>query len=127
MHLLSNMIAIIKVGYNARHLQVVVQNSKICANVLNILYRLGYIRGYIVKDKKNIIVLLKYINNKPVIRNIGVVSTPGRRTYLKYCKLHSILKKKDSGFLILSTSKGLLTDEESLLFKTGGEVLVKIS
>jgi small subunit ribosomal protein S8 len=121
------MIAIIKVGYNARHLQVVVQNSKICANVLNILYRLGYIRGYIVKDKKNIIVLLKYINNKPVIRNIGVVSTPGRRTYLKYCKLHSILKKKDSGFLILSTSKGLLTDEESLLFKTGGEVLVKIS
>jgi small subunit ribosomal protein S8 len=127
MHLLSNMISIIKVGYNSRHLQVVVQNSKICANVLNILYRLGYIRGYIVKDKKNIIVLLKYINNKPVIRNVGVVSTPGRRTYLKCCKLSSIMKKKDSGFLILSTSKGLLTDEESLLFKTGGEVLVKVS
>jgi ribosomal protein S8 len=55
------------------------------------------------------------------------VSTPGRRMYLKCCKLHNILKKKDSGFFILSTSKGLLTDEESLLFKTGGEVLVKIS
>ncbi len=121
------MVSIIKVGYNARHLQVTIQNSKICANVLNTLYRLGYIRGYIIKDKKSIIVLLKYINNKPVIRNIGVVSTPGRRMYLNWCKLNEILKKKDSGFLILSTSKGLLTDEESFFFKTGGEVLVKIS
>jgi small subunit ribosomal protein S8 len=127
MHLLSNMVSIIKVGYNARHLQVVVQNSKICANVLNILYRLGYIRGYILKDKRNIIVLLKYLNNKSVIRNIGVVSTPGRRTYLKSSKLDNILKRKDSGFLILSTNKGLLTDEESFLFKIGGEVLIKIS
>lgn len=106
MHLLSNMVAIIKVGYNAKHLQVVVQNSKICANVLNILYRLGYIRGYIIKDKKNIIVLLKYINNKPVIRNIGVVSTPGRRMYLKCCKLHNILKKKIRDFLFYPQARG---------------------
>jgi small subunit ribosomal protein S8 len=121
------MVSIIKVGYNAKHLQVVVQNSKICANVLNTLYRLGYIRGYIIKDKKYIIVLLKYINNKSVIRNIAVISTPGRRTYLKYSKLNTVLKRKDSGFLILSTSKGLLTDEESFLFRTGGEVLIKVS
>jgi len=121
------MISIVKVGYNARHLQVIVQNSKLCINVLSVLYKLGYIRGFIIKDQKNITILLKYINNKPVIRNVGVVSTPGRRTYLKCCKLSNIIKKKDSGFLILSTSKGLLTDEESLLFKTGGEVLVKVS
>jgi ribosomal protein S8 len=79
MSLLSNMISIIKVGCNARHLNVIVQNSKLCLNVLTVLYKLGYIRGYIIKNKKNVVVLLKYINNKPTIRNINVISTPGRR------------------------------------------------
>jgi small subunit ribosomal protein S8 len=121
------MLSIVKVGCNARHLQVTVQNSKLCINVLSVLYKLGYIRGFIVKDKKNIIILLKYINNKPVIRNIAVISTPGRRTYIKHKKLEKFLKKKDSGFLLLSTSKGILTDEESNIFKIGGEALLKIS
>lgn len=127
MSLLSNMLSIVKVGCNARHLQVTVQNSKLCINVLSVLYKLGYIRGFIVKDKKNIIILLKYINNKPVIRNIAVISTPGRHTYIKHKKLEKFLKKKDSGFLLLSTSKGILTDEESNIFKIGGEALLKIS
>jgi ribosomal protein S8 len=52
MSLLSNMLSIVKVGCNARHLQVTVQNSKLCINVLSVLYKLGYIRGFIVKDKK---------------------------------------------------------------------------
>lgn len=127
MHLLSNMISIVKVGCNARHMQVVVQNSKLCVNALGILYKLGYIRGFIIKNKKNVIVLLKYINNKPVIRSIVVVSTPGRRTYLKYKKMKNTLVRKDSGYLILSTSRGLITDEESNIFNTGGEVLLKVS
>lgn len=127
MNLLSNMLSIVKVGCNARHLQVTVQNSKLCINVLSVLYKLGYIRGFIIKDKKNIIILLKYINNKPVIRNIAVISTPGRRTYIKHKKLEKFLEKKDSGFLLLSTSKGILTDEESNIFKIGGEALLKIS
>jgi small subunit ribosomal protein S8 len=127
MSLLSNMISIIKVGCNARHLNVIVQNSKLCLNVLTVLYKLGYIRGYIIKDKKNVVVLLKYINNKPTIRNINVISTPGRRKYIDYKTLQSELKKKDNGFFILSTSKGIITDEESLMFNIGGEVLLKIS
>lgn len=121
------MISIIKVGYNAKHLSVVIQNSKLCINILSILYKLGYIRGYVIKDKKKVIILLKYINNKPVVRNINVISTPGRRKYIDYKTLQSELKKKDHGFFILSTSKGILTDEESIMFNIGGEVLLKIS
>jgi len=94
MSLLSNMICIVKVGCNARHLQVIVQNSKLCINVLSVLYKLGYIRGFIIKDQKNVIVLLKYINNKPVIRNIAVVSTPGRRIYIKHKKIRKVFSKK---------------------------------
>lgn len=127
MNLLSNMVSIIKVASNTKQLQAVIQNSKICVNVLSTLYKLGYIRGFIVKDKKTVVVLLKYINNKPVIKNIGVISTPGRRMFVKHKNLMELLKKKDSGFLILSTNKGILTDEESKIFNIGGEILIKVS
>jgi len=121
------MISIIKVGCNARHLNVDIQNSKLCANILAVLYRLGYIRGYVIRDKKTITVLLKYINNKPVIRSVNVISTPGRRKYIDCKTLESELRKKDNGFFILSTSKGIITDEESVMLNVGGEVLLKIS
>lgn len=127
MSLISNMISTIKVACNARILQVDIQNSKVCINVLKILYQLGYIRGFVIKNKKIITVLLKYINNKPVIRNINVISTPGRRIFFGYRTLQSELKKKDSGFFIISSSKGVITDEESLMLNVGGEVLLKIS
>lgn len=127
MHLISNMVSTIKVGYNTKHLQVFVQNSKLCIGILDILYKLGYIRGFIIKDKKNILVLLKYTDNKSAIRNISVVSTPGRRMFIGLKKLKFRLKKKDSGFFIVSTNKGLLTDDESLMFNTGGELLIKVN
>ena len=94
MNLLSNMVSIIKVASNTKQLQAVIQNSKICVNVLSTLYKLGYIRGFIVKDKKTVVVLLKYISNKPVIKNIGVISTPGRRMFVKHKNLMELLKKK---------------------------------
>jgi small subunit ribosomal protein S8 len=121
------MISIIKVGSTAKHLDVTVQNSKLCINILSVLYRLGYIRGFTVKSKKFIKIFLKYADNKPTIRNINVISTPGRRIYSGYKGLEIDLKKKGSGFYIISTSKGLLTDEESVMFGNGGEVLLKIS
>jgi small subunit ribosomal protein S8 len=121
------MISRIKVANNAKLLKINVQNSKICMNILTVLYRLGYIRGFTIINKKVITVLLKYTNNNPTIRNIYVVSTPGRRVYLKYNELLKQIKKKDSGFYLLSTSKGILTDEEVTLFNVGGEVLLKIN
>lgn len=127
MSLISNMISTIKVACNAKLLQVEIQNSKLCINILKILYQLGYIRGFVIKNKKVILVLLKYKNNKPAIKNINVISTPGRRVYIGYKTLRSELKKKDSGFFIVSSSKGIITDEESLMFNVGGEVLLKIS
>jgi small subunit ribosomal protein S8 len=91
------------------------------------MYKIGYIRGFVVVDNKTITVLLKYINNKPVIRNIYVISTPGRRVYLKSNELKKQVNRKDSGFYVISTSKGLITDEESVLFNVGGEALIKIT
>jgi small subunit ribosomal protein S8 len=127
MHLLSNMVSNIRVGSNAKKLHVKVQNSKLCSKVLDILYKLGYIRGFVLENKKKILVLLKYSNNKPAIRDIRTISTPGRRMYMRYKRSVKISNNKDSGLFILSTNKGLLTDYESSMLMVGGEVLVKIS
>lgn len=127
MDLLSNMVSIIKMGYNLKLQKVEILNSSLCVKVLLLLYKLGYIKGYTVKDKKSIIVFLKYINNKPCIRNIYRVSTPGRRVYLTLNKLKKNLRRKNNGFYIFSTNRGLLTDEEVLTFNLGGEVLLKVS
>lgn len=127
MDLISNMISIIKNGYNLKLTKVEIMNSKICLNILLILYRLGFIKGYLIKNKKTIIIFLKYINNKPVIRNIVRISSPGKRIYMNIKKFKYHLKKKSNGFYIFSTSKGLLTDEEVLFFNIGGEVLLKVN
>lgn len=127
MDLISNMISIIKNGYNLKLTKVEIMNSKICLNILLILYRLGFIKGYLIKNKKTIIIFLKYINNKPCIRNIVRVSSPGKRIYINIKKFRYHLKKKSNGFYIFSTSKGLLTDEEALFFNIGGEILLKVN
>lgn len=124
---LSNMIAIIKIGVKSKQIEVGVQNTSLNINVLNSFYKLGYIRGFSVKNKKFINVFLKYQNNKSVIRNINVISTPGRRLYVTLEDLKKVNRQNDSGLYLLSTNKGVLCDQESLLFGVGGELLLKIS
>ena len=76
------MISIIKVGILSRRLDVVVPSSNYCINILSTLYRLGFIRGFIIIDCKSVRVLLKYVAvNRSVIRSIKVISKPSRRVY----------------------------------------------
>lgn len=127
MNLLSDLVCRIKVANISKTLSVEVQKSNFCIKILSTLYRLGYIRGFIIKDNKTVVVLLKYLNNMSVIRNITVISTPGRKIYFKAKDIQSKLKNKDSGFYIVSTSKGIMTDEEAVMYSIGGEMLIKIT
>lgn len=126
MHHISNAVSAIKVGVIAKNLKVVVQNTKFVLETLRISENLGYIRGFVIKDKYQIIVLLKYSGKISAIKNINTVSTPGRRVYLKQKQIYFKLKKKDSGHYIISTSRGLMADEFALSACVGGEVVLKI-
>lgn len=77
--------------------------------------------------KKKINIMLKYHGNKPCVKGISRISTPGARHYVKHKNIKNFYKSKDNGFFILSTSRGLLTDEEARLYNTGGEILLKIN
>src|SRR5256885_1324493 len=102
--------------------------SKIRANVLEVLQREGYIRGYSREDVRpgvaELSIELKYVEGEPVIREISRVSTPGRRIYSRISDLPRIYN--GLGIAILSTPRGVMSDNEARAAKIGGEVLCRV-
>ena len=107
---------------------VSIPNSKFRARILDVLKEEGYISDYkpSSKEKNNkfLLVDLKYHNGIPVIKEISRVSKPGRRIY---SKAESIPKIQNGlGIAIVSTSKGIMTDNDARLKKIGGEIICKV-
>lgn len=107
-------------------ISVRIKHNKVCIQVLNILRKEGYINGYkfISTDPYNVEVFLKYFNEKPVIKQLTKVSRPGKRIYISVIGLWKA--SNGLGLNILSTSKGLLSDQEARKLNVGGELLCKV-
>jgi len=126
---LSDLICKIKVAYKLHLLSIKVLKNKLSIKFLYLIYKVGLIRGFfILENENNIIVYLKYKNNKPSIYDISIVSKPSKRVYWTLNVLsHYYRKHSISHFYIISTSKGLITSNEAILFKNiSGEILCKI-
>jgi small subunit ribosomal protein S8 len=107
--------------------KVSVPSSKMRERVLEVLHKEGYIRGFapIEKDgKSEIEVELKYFEGQPVIKEINRVSKPGRRVYASVDALPSVFN--GLGISILSTPKGVMSDQEARAQNVGGEVLCTV-
>src|SRR5579883_1021043 len=111
----------IRNGQSARLDSVTVPASKMRSNVLDVLQREGYIRGWFEEELR---IELKYDNGRPVIRDIKRVSTPGRRVYSKIRELPRHFN--GLGISILSTPRGIMSDAEARAANVGGEVLCKV-
>ena len=107
---------------------VTIPNSKFRAKILDVLKEEGYISDYkpSSKEKNNkfLLVDLKYHNGIPVIKEISRVSKPGRRIYTKAESIPRI--QNGLGIAIVSTSKGIMTDNDARLKKIGGEIICKV-
>jgi small subunit ribosomal protein S8 len=101
--------------------------SKLRARVLDVLVEEGYVRGYAEVEKNGhteIEVQLKYYEGAPVITDIARVSKPGRRVYSSIKDLGLI--RNGLGIAILSTPKGVMSDNAARAQNVGGEVLCKV-
>ena len=101
--------------------------SKLRVRVLDVLQSEGYIRGYteVEKDGRNSIEIeLKYFDGTPVISEIQRVSTPGRRVYSSVKDLP--LVQNGLGISILSTPKGVVSDNTARNENVGGEILCRV-
>ena len=107
---------------------VSIPNSKFRAKILDVLKEEGYISDYkFLSDAKNrgsLIINLKYYNGLPVIKEIRRISKPGRRIYTKAESIPKI--QSGLGIAIVSTSMGIMSDNDARSKNIGGEIICKV-
>ena len=107
---------------------VSIPSSKFRAKILDVLKDEGFISNYKftgeVGKKGELVVNLKYYNGTPVIKEIKRISKPGRRIYAKALSIPKI--KSGLGVAIVSTSKGIMSDNDARLKNIGGEIICKV-
>ncbi|MGN0904083.1 MAG: 30S ribosomal protein S8 [Alphaproteobacteria bacterium] len=125
---LGDMLTRIRNGQQARKSDITVPASKLRENVLEVLKREGFIRGYerinLRPGVDTIKVELKYYEGRPVISEISRVSTPGRRVYSGVKDLQKFYN--GLGISVLSTPQGVMSDHEARQANVGGEILCKV-
>jgi small subunit ribosomal protein S8 len=124
---LGDMLTRIRNGQQARKDSILTPASKLRANVLDVLQREGYIRGYAEEElagQKGLRIELKYFEGQPAIQHLARVSKPGRRVYSGSRELPRI--RNGLGMTIVSTPRGVLSDAEARDQNVGGEVLAEV-
>src|SRR5260221_12312115 len=123
----ADMLTRIRNGQQARQAVVAAPASNFRANVLEVLRREGYIRGFSREQVRpgvaELKIELKYVDGEPVIKEISRVSKPGRRIYSKLMDLPRVYNRL--GIAILSTPRGVMSDNEARGANSGGEVLCR--
>lgn len=125
---IGDMIARIKNAAERGRSKVSTPASRMRERVLAVLRDEGYIRGYNLVQLPGAFpefeIELKYFEGAPVIAEISRVSKPGRRVYSSIDDLKPV--KNGLGISILSTSKGVMSDQAAREANVGGEVLCRV-
>jgi len=122
---IADALTIIRNASNAKKEVAEIKNSKIVEAILGILKRDGYIVNFkLMKDNKQgkLRVYLGYAKDgTPTLSGVKRISKPGLRVYKQCDELPKVYG--GLGTAIISTSSGLLTDNEARDKKQGGEVI----
>jgi small subunit ribosomal protein S8 len=125
---IADALAIIRNASRAAKESADVRASKLTGQILEILKKERFIQDFrLVEDKKQGFykVYLKYQKGKvPAITGIKRCSSPGRRVYKTADAVSKVFG--GLGVAILTTSKGVLTDEEARAQKVGGELICQV-
>ena len=125
---IADMLTRIRNANSAKHATVDIPASNIKKAIAQILLDEGYIKGFqVIEDGKQgiIKVTLKYGENKSqVITGLRRVSKPGLRIYSSCEDMPKVMK--GLGIAIVSTSKGIMTDNKARELNVGGEILAFI-
>jgi small subunit ribosomal protein S8 len=125
---ISDLLIRLKNGAQRRHETVAVPTSRLKRAILEILKREGYVEAIeeqVDNGHPMLTVRLRYVaEGQPMITGLERISKPGRRVYVGSKDIPKVLN--GIGMSILSTSKGIMTDQESRQNKLGGEVLCSI-
>jgi len=126
---IADMLTRIRNGVRISKEDVNVKASKVCEGVAGVLKQEGFIDGYdkIDDGKQGILrVKLKYSpDGEPAIREISRTSKPGRRVYSAVKELPVVMG--GMGVVVVSTSKGVMSDRNCRSQNIGGEIICTVS
>ena len=126
--IISDMLTKIRNANSAKHELVEISYTRITGSITRILKEEGLINDFKINNETNSIILLlkfKGQNRKPVIQKLERISKPGLRIYENKKKISK--KVRNFMIFIVSTSKGIMTDQKAKFLNIGGEILCKIS
>lgn len=126
---IADMLTRIRNGVRISKEEVNVKATKVCEGVAGVLKQEGFIDGYdrIDDGRQGILrVKLKYApDGEPAIREISRTSKPGRRIYSAVKELPVVMG--GMGVVIVSTSKGVMSDRNCRSQNIGGEIICTVS
>ena len=126
---IADMFSRIKNAQAARKQSVRMPASNIKLEIARVLKEEGYIGDIATRDtgpgKKEIEILLKYYEGRPVIDRLQRVSRPGLRQYRGKGELPTVLG--GLGISIVTTSSGVMTDSQARSKGLGGEVIALVA
>ena len=123
---IADMLTRIRNALAARHERVQIPVSRMKQEIARVLKEEGYILDFHMDKAEHpqgfLDITLKYdVMNMSVIQGLRKISTPGKRQYVSCKEMPKVLD--GAGIAIISTSRGLLTDQQCLAENVGGEVL----
>ena len=124
---IGDMIARIKNASLRNYKKVQIPSSKFKMKIADVLKSEGYIIDCkVISDsgKDNLLIDLKYNSGNPVIKSIQRISKPGRRIFSSAESLPKV--SNGLGIAIISTPKGVMTDQEARKNQVGGEIICKV-
>jgi small subunit ribosomal protein S8 len=125
---ISDFLTRLRNASRARLDECVAPHSRLKESIAAILKSEGYITDFSIgadsRGHKTLVVKLKYADGTPVLTGLQRASTPGRRLYYRYTEIPRVLN--GLGISILSTSKGLMKDQDCRRNKAGGELVCNI-
>ncbi len=123
----ADMLTRIRNAILRKHDNVQIPFSNLKENILKVLVEEGFVSSFTKEDGQSfssLNVTLKYVSGSSVIRKLERISKPGLRKYNGYKELSPVLSGQ--GVHIVSTSKGVLTDQGCRDRQVGGEILCTV-
>lgn len=123
----ADMLTRIRNGQSAAKAEVAMPASNMKQSIAQVLKDEGYIKDFSVSEdvKPQLTVSLKYHDGKPVIETIQRMSRPGLRVYKNTAEIPKVLN--GLGIVIVSTSKGMMTDRAARAAGIGGELICSVA
>ncbi len=124
---IADMLTRVRNAINVGKTEITVPASKLKLVVANALKDAGYL--FDVKIEKGtprdiITITINEAGKNPTITEIAKVSKPGRRVYSSAADLPKV--KSGRGIMLVSTSKGVITNREAAKLRLGGELICKV-